>query len=106
LYVFSSLGFYPVNPAGGRYAIGSPAVKQAVIRLPAGKQFNIVVHNGSQQNIYIQSVRLNGKQYSHSYITNDDIVKGGVIEFEMGANPNFQWGVAPGDRPDDFITGR
>jgi putative alpha-1,2-mannosidase len=73
---------------------------------PAGKQFKIVVHNGSQQNIYIQSTTLNGKKYSHSFITNDNIMKGGVIEFEMGAKPNFQWGVSPGDRPDDTIVDR
>ena len=98
-YVLSSLGFYPVNPANGVYVFGSPNIDQAVIRLPDGKNFTIKAHNNSEENIYIQSVHLNGNPYSYSYITYKDIMAGGTLEFEMGNQPNRNYGSAQGDRP-------
>lgn len=98
-YIFSALGFYPVNPAGGIYAIGSPAFEKAALDLPDGKQFIITARNLSADNIYIQSAQLNNKPYTRSYITHQDITKGGHLEFTMGAIPQLKWGTALKDRP-------
>jgi predicted alpha-1,2-mannosidase len=92
-YIFSSMGFYPVNPANGIYMIGSPILKQASIKLDNGKTFTVTTQNVSKTNCYIQSVKLNGKPYTHTYITQDDIVSGGKLEFVMGSKPNYKWGV-------------
>ncbi|MBN1465976.1 GH92 family glycosyl hydrolase [candidate division KSB1 bacterium] len=98
-YIFSALGFYPVNPANGVYVFGSPLVERAEIRMPGDKVFRIVAKNNSAENIYIQSVRLNGQEYSKSYILHQDIVNGGEIEFVMAAEPNAAFGSAAEDRP-------
>ncbi len=92
-YVFSSMGFYPVNPANGVYAIGSPVLDKATISLPSGKKFIVTVKNASKENAYIQSVKLNGREYSKTYLLHSDITNGGQIEFVMGAQPNTSWGV-------------
>ncbi|WP_428331535.1 GH92 family glycosyl hydrolase [Mucilaginibacter sp.] len=98
-YIFSSMGFYPVNPANGIYAIGSPVLKQAAITLANGKTFNVAVTNGSKVNCYIQAVKLNGKAYNKTYITQNDIMNGGTLEFTMGAKPNKTWGIKPAEKP-------
>ena len=96
-YIFSSLGFYPVNPANGIYCFGSPKVDKADIRLPDGKQFSVVTHNQSPENVYIQKIRLNGADYNKLYISHDDIVKGSKLEFFMGKKPNTK--MASYERP-------
>ena len=87
-YVFSTLGFYPVNPSEGIYVIGSPAFDQAVMEVGDGKQFKIVCHNVSAENIYIQSATLNDKPLTRSYIIHEELMAGGKLEFEMGNAPN------------------
>lgn len=82
-YIFSSLGFYPVSPGGNEYSIGSPTIKNAKINLENGKTFEIKVSNNSEKNIYIQKMLLNGKPHSKYFITHDDIVNGGLLEFTM-----------------------
>lgn len=81
-YILSSLGFYQVEPAGGRYYFGSPAIDKASIKVPGGT-FEIVAHNNSSKNIYIKSIRLNGKPYKKPYIDHRDIMAGGKLEFFM-----------------------
>ena len=98
-YVFSSLGFYPLNPANGNYVFGSPLFNEANIKLAGGKSIRMVAHNNSDKNIYIQWVTLNGKSYTKSYITHADLLKGGVLVFEMGNKPNLNWGKLQQDRP-------
>ncbi len=98
-YIYSTLGFYPVTPAIGYYVIGSPSVKSAKLNLPNGKVFSINVLKSSPENIYIQSVKLNGEKYDKSYIQIEDITRGGKIEFTMGATPNMKWGTSPESRP-------
>ena len=98
-YIFSSMGFYPVNPANGVYALGSPVLKSAAMMLSNGKTFSISVKNPGKENIYIQSVKLNGKSYDKTFITQDEIVSGGHLEFIMGTTPNKSWGVKAADRP-------
>ncbi len=98
-YVFSSMGFYPVNPANGMYVFGSPLFSKASISLKDGKKFTVQTINNSPENIYIQSVKLNGKPYTKSYIMHSDLVKGGTLELTMGKTPNANFGKAVADRP-------
>ncbi|MDE1191711.1 MAG: GH92 family glycosyl hydrolase [Arachidicoccus sp.] len=92
-YIFSAMGFYPVNPANGIYDIGSPILKNAVIHLQDGKTFTVTVKNASTENKYIQSVKLNGKAYNKTLITHRDIENGGTLDFVMASKPNKKWGV-------------
>jgi len=87
-YIFSALGFYPVNPANQIYVIGSPLFEEVTINLENGKQFIITAKNISDKNIYIQSAKLNGKELTRSFITHDEIINGATLEFEMSDKPN------------------
>ena len=82
-YVFSAIGFYPVNPLDGRYYFGSPQFEKVELKLPSGKIFTVLANNVSNQNIYIKSKKLNGEILSRPYITYEELIKGGVLEFEM-----------------------
>lgn len=86
-YVFAAMGFYPVCPGSDEYAIGSPSFKSLTINLENGRQFVMLAPEASPENIYIQSVRLNGKPYGSCFISHSDIMAGGVMEFEMGPEP-------------------
>ena len=97
-YVLSSMGLYQVEPAGGKYIIGSPIFDKAELNVGKGKTFNIVCKNNSKENMYVQSAKLNGKPYSKSYIMYNDIMKGGTLELQMGNQPS-KWGTRPADRP-------
>ena len=91
-YIFSALGFYPANPADQNYIIGSPMFDEATINLENGKKFIITAKNVSGENIYIQSAELNGKALSKSFITHNDIMRGGKLKFVMGNMPNkYLW---------------
>ena len=98
-HVMSALGFYQVNPSNGVFVFGSPQFTKASIRLAGGKTFDVVAENNSKDNIYIRSASLNGKPYEKSYITYEDIMKGGCLSFVMGNTPNKQFGSAPENRP-------
>jgi len=93
-YVFSALGFYPVNPANGIYDLGSPLFDTAIIQLENGKVFTIIAHNNSPANVYVKKVRLNDLEYKKNYITHKNIMMGGKLEFFMGPEPNKKWGVS------------
>jgi predicted alpha-1,2-mannosidase len=84
-YIFSSLGFYPVAPGSDQYAIGSPAVNHAVIRVADDKTFTINVKNQSDKNVYIQKITLNGKPHNSLFLSHADIMNGGEITFVMGS---------------------
>ena len=102
-YVFSALGFYPMNPDSGIYAIGSPVVSKAVIHLDHdkyhGHTFTVIAKNNSAENIYIQSATLNGQPLTRSWLTYQEITDGGTLRLVMGPKPNLDWGSAPVDRP-------
>lgn len=98
-YIFSALGFYPVCPGSPQYAIGSPVVDNAVIHLENGKSFTIKTKNNNTQNVYIASAKLNGKDYTKSYISYEDISAGGILELEMSNTPNINWGSGEQDVP-------
>lgn len=91
-YVFSSMGLYPMNPASGEYEIGSPIFEKATINLEGGKTFVIEAENVSDKNFYIQSATLNGVEFNQTAITHQQILKGGVLHFVMGPQPNKNWG--------------
>ncbi|MEA1873981.1 MAG: GH92 family glycosyl hydrolase [Bacteroidota bacterium] len=91
-YVFSALGFYPVNPASGIYDFGSPMFDTAIIQLENGKQFEITAENLSDENVYIQSVEINEKSWNKTYIRHEQIMNGGKLHFVMGAAPNKDFG--------------
>lgn len=87
-YVFSALGFYPETPGIPAYAIGTPHFPRAAILLPGGKRFEIVAHNVSAQNIYIQSATLNGKPLDRFWLKHSELMAGGRLVFEMGSTPS------------------
>ena len=85
-YIFSALGFYPVNPVDGTFVFGTPLCNEATLKLVNGKELKIKVKNNSNENIYIQSVKLNGVEVDSSAISYQEIMNGGVLEYEMGKN--------------------
>ena len=87
-YVFSAMGFYPVNPSDLKYQFGSPLVQEATVEVAGGKIFTMKAPLASVVNKYILEVKLNGEVIDRSYITHQEIMDGGVLEFTMGAEPN------------------
>ena len=81
--MFSSLGFYPMNPASGQYELGAPLFRKAVIRLASGKKLVIRADNLSDENIYVDKVYLNGQLLDRTYITFEEVQQGGELRFEM-----------------------
>lgn len=102
-YMFAAMGFYPVCPGTPYYILASPSFPSFTLNLESGKKFTVKARNASQRNIYIQSATLNGKPYTRNYITHQDIVNGGVMEFVMGDKPNKEWGTAAEDCPPTVI---
>ena len=90
-YVFSAMGIYPVNPVSGEYEIGTPLFPEMRVNLANGKTFTVLAPNVSRENIYIQSVKVNGQPYDKSYITHQQIMDGATLEFEMGSQPGEIW---------------
>ncbi|MEH0157593.1 GH92 family glycosyl hydrolase [Limibacter armeniacum] len=88
-YVMSAMGIYPVNPASGQYVIGTPLFDRVQIQLKNGKTLEITTNNKSDQNIYVKSVKLNGKVLKGHLITHQEILNGGKLEFEMSAKPSI-----------------
>jgi predicted alpha-1,2-mannosidase len=87
-YIFTAMGFYPLNPASAQYVIGSPLFKSVTLHLPNGKVFSISAPNNSAKNVYVQSVTLNGKALDAPIITYADIEAGGELDFVMGPTPS------------------
>ena len=94
-YVLSAMGIYPVTPGSTQYAIGSPMFDEVRLQLPEGKSFRFVAKNNAPANMYIQSAMLNGALFNRSWIDHSEIMEGGVLEFEMGPEPNKTWASAP-----------
>ena len=91
-YVFSAMGFYPVTPGSGEYAIGSPFFKSIKIQLPNGESFTVLAKDCSKKNKYIQSATLNGEELNRPFISHSDIANGGELQLVMGDRPNKNWG--------------
>jgi predicted alpha-1,2-mannosidase len=92
-YALSAMGIYAVTPGSPVYNIGSPLYEKVVLHLPENKSFVILARNNSAGNMYIQSANLNGISLNRPWILHDEIVKGGSLVFEMGAEPNKKWGI-------------
>ncbi|GAA4182200.1 GH92 family glycosyl hydrolase [Sphingobacterium ginsenosidimutans] len=90
-YVFSALGFYPVDPVSGRYEIGTPLFEHSEFKLANGKKFTVKADHVNKTNIYIQSVTLDGKPLETSYITHEQIMSGATLVFQMGSKPGPVW---------------
>ncbi|SCG97441.1 GH92 family glycosyl hydrolase [uncultured Bacteroides sp.] len=86
-YVFSAMGFYPVNPVSGKYEIGTPLFPEMQLHLANSKTFTVLAPNVNKKNIYIQSTKVNGHPYDKTYITHEQIMSGATVEFEMGSTP-------------------
>ncbi len=100
--VFSAMGFYPITPGIPVYTIGSPLFSKITIKLPNDKQFTISAPNCNEKNKYIQRAKLNGKELNSPWFTHGDLVNGGMLELEMGAYPNKEWGTDPNAIPETF----
>ena len=102
-YILSSMGFYSVTPASNQYIIGTPLFPKATINLENDKQFTIVAHDISDSNKYIESATLNGKPLNRTFIYHNDVVNGGILEFQMKSTPS-SWGTKEGQEPKTEIT--
>jgi predicted alpha-1,2-mannosidase len=102
-YVFSAMGFYPVDPTSGAYILGSPLMDEVTLKLDSkhyhGHSFTIVAKNNSADNMYIQSATLNGKPFMKNWISQDEIAAGGKLVLVMGPTANKSFGSAQADRP-------
>lgn len=104
-YIFTAMGFYPVCPGTDQYVLGAPYVPYLKLALPNGKTFEIKASGVNDQKRYVQSVKLNGELYSKLYITHNDILNGGTLEFVMSASPNKKRGLKAGDKPYSLTDG-
>ena len=96
-YVMNAMGFYPVTPGDQAYSIGSPLFEKVTLNLENGKIFKVITKNNSSLNKFIQSAKLNGNDYSKTFITHKDIINGGELILEMGPAPMLSWGTKEQD---------
>lgn len=82
-YMFSAMGFYPVDPVSGNYVFGAPQMPKIVLNLTDGKTFTVIAENLSKEHKYVESITLNGEPYTKNYISHEDILKGGTLVFKM-----------------------
>ena len=101
-YVFSALGFYPVCPGTDEYVIGAPLFKKATLHFENGNNLVIDAQNNSKENLYIESLRVNGQESPRNYLKHADLLQGGTIEFKMGSHPNLNRGINDDDAPYSF----
>jgi hypothetical protein len=97
-YVFSAMGFYPVTPGSNQYIIGTPLFDKATINLENEEKFHIKAYNLSDENKYIDHAKLNGRTLDETFISHEDIMDGGTLEFWMTNQPS-EWGTSEGDEP-------
>ena len=98
-YVFTAMGFYPVCPGSGEFVLGAPFLPEMSLQLENGATFTVKAPSVSSRNRYVRSVKLNGKKYTKRFITRDDILRGGVLEFEMADRPRKKGRPAIDDKP-------
>lgn len=90
-YLFGMLGLYPLRMGAPEYVIGSPAFERAEVRLDNGRTLTVIAHGNSDKNVYVQSLKLNGRPWDRAWLQHEDIADGGVLEFVMGSKPSA-WG--------------
>ena len=91
-FVQSAIGLFPAVPGEQYFFIGSPIFPEISISLENGKTFSIIAENVSENNFYIQKVKLNGKPINKTWIAYADIIRGGILEIDMDSIPNKIWG--------------
>lgn len=101
-YVFSAMGMYPVAPGTDQYILGSPLFKKVTLNLENGKQIVIESENNTPKNRYVQSMTVNGQNYTKNYLTYKQLTDGAIIKFNMGAEPNKEKGTSEADTPYSF----
>jgi len=101
-YVFSALGFYPVCPGTDQYILGSPLFKKVTLKLENGKEIAISADNVSVDNRYIEAMTINGKSSFRNYITHQELMNSGEINFKMASSPNEKRGIDKVDLPYSF----
>jgi predicted alpha-1,2-mannosidase len=101
-YVFSAMGFYPVCPSTNQYVLGTPYFKKTTLALENGKEVVIDAPSNSDRNIYVQSLRLNGKPYTKNWIAHEDLTRGGRLLFDMKSAPSTTRGTQEGAFPYSF----
>lgn len=105
-YVLSALGFYPVTPTTGQYAIGSPLFQKVELAMPNGKTLTIAAPNNGPDNFYIKDMQVNGRAYGKPWLTRELLQRGGTVTFDMAATPNKAWGAAAADAPYSMTPGK
>lgn len=103
-FVLSAFGFYPVTPGSNLYVLGSPLFEEAEMELPTGEHFTVRAKNNSPENVYIQSATLDGAPLTRSYLSHDEVMKGGILELEMGSVPSGTWATDEQDLPRSEIS--
>ncbi len=103
-YLFSALGFYPLQVGSPYYAIGSPLFKKATVHLPGGKDIVVRAPANSTKNVYVQSLKVDGKPYGKTYLDHRDLADGATLDFTMGPEPS-RWGTGKDDAPLSITTG-
>ncbi|HEY8998440.1 MAG TPA: glycoside hydrolase domain-containing protein, partial [Edaphobacter sp.] len=89
--LFTSLGFYPVTPGSNQYVLGRPFVERAVLHLPNAKTLTVRATELSETNAFVKDVKLNGRSLDRSYVTHEELMAGGVLEFVMSAEKDAVW---------------
>ncbi|MEL6853280.1 MAG: GH92 family glycosyl hydrolase, partial [Bacteroidota bacterium] len=103
-YVFSALGFYPVCPGTPYYVLGSPAFGEVILHMPEGKSVHWTNYLQSEENIYIESARRNGKPFERSWISHQELKQGGNWELIMQKAPQKNWPRGPLSTPPDLYA--
>ncbi|TVT54956.1 glycoside hydrolase family 92 protein [Amycolatopsis rhizosphaerae] len=103
-YIFSALGFYPLQMGSPDYAIGSPLFKKATVHLGNGRDLVINAPKNSARNVYVQGLRVNGRPWTSTSLPHDLLARGGRLDFDLGPNPS-NWGTGTGDAPKSITQG-
>ena len=102
-FLLSSLGFYPVDAVSGNYILGSPLFESASVDLGGGNKLEIEVKRSDPSHAYIQAFALNGRPQHKAWFNHREIAQGGRLSFEMGPEPNLEFGAAPEVVPPSLV---
>lgn len=105
-YILSALGIYPQNLASNQFVLGSPLFKEAKVQLPHGRSLTVKAPNNSDKNVYVNSVYLNGRRIDKTYLDYKQIMRGGVLRFNMSSRPNTRRGTQQWQKPASLTQGR
>lgn len=105
-YIFSAMGFYPVCPGTDQYVLGAPYLPYIRLSLPNGNILEIKAPKVSDTNRYVKSMKINGVRHDRLYVTHDELLKGGIWEFEMSSRPDKRRGLAEDSKPYSLTDGK